>query len=71
LDSVFRPYHRLDKSRNRTTGGIGLGLTVAQAIVQGHGGKIVLSNRAGGGLEARILLPIDAIHLRVETPLSA
>jgi len=71
LESVFRPYHRLDKSRNRTTGGIGLGLTVAQAIVHGHGGKIVLSNRVGGGLEARILLPIDPIHLRVETPHSA
>jgi signal transduction histidine kinase len=67
LDSVFRPYHRLDKSRNRgTTGGVGLGLTVAQAIVHGHGGKIVLSNRAGGGLEARIILPIDAAHPRAE-----
>ena len=65
LDSVFRPYHRLDKSRNRgTTGGVGLGLTVAQAIVHGHGGQIVLSNRAGGGLEARIILPIDAAHPR-------
>jgi signal transduction histidine kinase len=61
LDSVFRPYHRLDKSRSRTTGGVGLGLTVAQAIVHGHGGKIVLSNRVGGGLEARITLPVDAI----------
>jgi signal transduction histidine kinase len=67
LDSVFRPYHRLDKSRNRgTTGGVGLGLTVAQAIVHGHGGRIVLSNRAGGGLEARIILPIDAAHPRAE-----
>jgi hypothetical protein len=67
LVSVFRPYHRLDKARNRgTTGGVGLGLTVAQAIVHGHGGKIVLSNRAGGGLEARISLPIDAAHPRAE-----
>jgi signal transduction histidine kinase len=58
-DRVFRPYHRLDKSRNRLTGGVGLGLTVAQAIVHGHGGRIMLSNRAGGGLEVRILLPVD------------
>ncbi len=58
LESVFRPYHRLDKSRNRTTGGVGLGLSVAQAIVQGHGGEIVLSHRPGGGLIAAIRLPI-------------
>jgi signal transduction histidine kinase len=58
LDSVFRPYYRHDKSRNRTTGGVGLGLTVAQAIVQGHGGEITLNNRSGGGLEVRIVLPV-------------
>jgi signal transduction histidine kinase len=58
LQSVFRPYHRLDKSRNRMTGGVGLGLSVAQAIVQGHGGEIVLNRRPGGGLIAAIRLPI-------------
>jgi signal transduction histidine kinase len=61
LNSVFRPYYRLDKSRNRTTGGVGLGLTVAQAIVHAHGGTIILSNRIEGGLEARITLPSDGI----------
>jgi signal transduction histidine kinase len=60
LDNVFRPYYRIDKSRNRTTGGVGLGLTVAQAIVQGHGGEIILKNRPDGGLEARIVLPVTA-----------
>jgi signal transduction histidine kinase len=60
LDSVFRPYYRVDKSRNRATGGVGLGLTVAQAIVQGHGGEIILRNRPEGGLEARIVLPVAA-----------
>jgi signal transduction histidine kinase len=60
LDNVFRPYYRVDKSRNRATGGVGLGLTVAQAIVQGHGGEIVLRNRLEGGLEARIVLPVAA-----------
>jgi signal transduction histidine kinase len=58
LANVFRPYYRVDKSRNRTTGGVGLGLTVAQAIIQGHGGEIVLKNRTDGGLEARITLPM-------------
>jgi signal transduction histidine kinase len=61
LQSVFRPYHRLDKSRNRTTGGVGLGLSVAQAIVQGHGGEIVLSHRPGGGFIAAVRLPITEI----------
>ena len=58
LDRVFSPYFRLDKSRNRTTGGVGLGLTVTQSIIRGHGGTITLGNRSGGGLEARITLPV-------------
>jgi signal transduction histidine kinase len=61
LDRVFTPYFRLDKSRNRATGGVGLGLIVAQAIVRGHGGEIILENRLGGGLEARVTLPVAAL----------
>jgi signal transduction histidine kinase len=57
LKEVFLPYYRVEKSRNRNTGGVGLGLTVASAIVHGHGGEIVLSNSPGGGLEARVVLP--------------
>jgi len=58
IECVFRPYYRVDKSRNRSTGGVGLGMTAAQAIVRGHGGDIVLANRAGGGLEVRVTLPV-------------
>ncbi len=58
LGDVFRPYYRVDRSRNRTTGGVGLGLTVAQAIIQGHGGEIILKNRPDGGLEASVTLPL-------------
>lgn len=58
LDRVFTPYYRLDKSRNRMTGGVGLGLTAAQTIIRGHGGEITLINRPGGGLEARVALPL-------------
>ncbi|GAA4494951.1 sensor histidine kinase [Gluconacetobacter tumulicola] len=57
LPRVFDPYFRVDKSRNRQTGGVGLGLTSAQAIVRSHGGDIVMENREGGGLEVRVLLP--------------
>ena len=58
LASVFLPYYRVEKSRNRNTGGVGLGLTVAQAIVQGHGGEIRLKSCPDGGLEARVALPL-------------
>jgi signal transduction histidine kinase len=59
MECVFRPYYRVDKSRNRSTGGVGLGLTAAQAIVQGHGGDIVLENRPDRGLDVRVSLPIS------------
>ena len=57
LAAVFDPFTRLDPSRNRTTGGVGLGLTLARAIVREAGGDIALANREGGGLSATITLP--------------
>lgn len=58
LEAVFMPFYRSDPSRNKKTGGVGLGLSIAQAIAQDHGGEIRLSNRAGGGLRAELRLPI-------------
>jgi signal transduction histidine kinase len=57
LARVFAPFFRVDRSRNRATGGVGLGLTAAQAIISGHGGDITLSNQHAGGLEALVTLP--------------
>jgi len=57
LERVFEPFHRLEGSRNRGTGGTGLGLTIARNIAQAHGGEIVLRNRPAGGLEAVLTLP--------------
>jgi signal transduction histidine kinase len=57
LARVFAPFFRIDRSRNRATGGVGLGLTAAQAIVSGHGGDITLCNQPSGGLEALVTLP--------------
>jgi signal transduction histidine kinase len=54
---VFEPFVRLESSRNAATGGTGLGLTLVKAIVEGHGGAILLENRENGGLRARLHLP--------------
>lgn len=57
MDAMFEPFTRVDRSRNRDTGGFGLGLTIASEIVQAHGGTITLENRAEGGLRVTVLLP--------------
>ena len=57
LERVFEPFVRLEASRSRETGGSGLGLAIARGIVRGHGGDIVLANRAEGGLRATVALP--------------
>ena len=57
LERVFEPFVRLEASRSRDTGGSGLGLAIARGIVRGHGGDIVLANRAEGGLRATVALP--------------
>ena len=56
MEEVFDPFTRLEGSRNRDTGGIGLGLALARAIVREAGGDIRLANRAEGGLAATIVL---------------
>ena len=58
LEQVFEPFFRLEQSRNKSTGGVGLGLSSARAIVREHGGQLTLHNREGGGLEARVTLPV-------------
>jgi len=57
LARVFEPFHRVEGSRNRATGGTGLGLTIARNIARTHGGDLVLRNLAAGGLEAELTLP--------------
>jgi len=57
LEQAFQPFHRLEGSRNRETGGTGLGLTIARNILRAHGGDVVLRNREIGGLEALVTLP--------------
>jgi len=56
-DEAFRPFNRLERSRNRETGGSGLGLTVARTLARAHGGDVVLSGAPNGGLRATVVLP--------------
>jgi signal transduction histidine kinase len=58
VERAFEPFHRLETSRSRDTGGIGLGLAVVRAIALGHGGDVSLKSRAEGGLRARVRLPL-------------
>jgi signal transduction histidine kinase len=57
LDQVLQPFYRLEASRNRDTGGAGLGLAIASQLVRSIGGNLTLANREGGGLSATITLP--------------
>jgi signal transduction histidine kinase len=56
-EKVFAPFFRLEPSRNRQTGGTGLGLAVARSIARRHGGDIVLADNPGGGLLVQVQLP--------------
>jgi len=58
IERAFEPFHRLESSRSRETGGAGLGLAVVRAIARGHGGEVTLHNRPEGGLRARVALPL-------------
>lgn len=58
LERVFEPFYRVERSRSRETGGVGLGLSVVRSIALAHGGNVELINLPGGGLRARVTLPL-------------
>ncbi len=58
LGDVFKPFYRIDASRNQKTGGTGLGLTIARDVVRGHGGELRLSRSPQGGLRCQIRMPL-------------
>ena len=57
-EEVFKPFNRLEPSRNNKTGGVGLGLTIARDVVLAHGGTIALDTSPAGGLRVLIRLPL-------------
>ena len=59
IRTLVEPFARGEQSRNRATGGAGLGLSIAREIASGEGGTLTLRNRPGGGLDAVIALPLQ------------
>lgn len=59
-ETVFRPFYRLDPSRNRDTGGSGLGLAIARQLAETQGWTLALKPRVGGGVSAWLAIPADA-----------
>jgi signal transduction histidine kinase len=57
VERVFEPFYRVEDSRNRETGGTGLGLPIARNIFRAHGGDVTLANRAEGGARVVVTLP--------------
>ena len=67
LDAVLQPFYRLETSRNRHTGGTGVGLAIASQLAARLRGRLTLSNRPQGGLEARLWLPLYPDVSRADT----
>jgi two-component system OmpR family sensor kinase len=59
LDRVFERFYRPDASRSRSSGGVGLGLSIVAAVAQAHGGRVEAESTAGQGSTFRILLPLS------------
>ena len=57
-ENVFKPFFRIEGSRNQGTGGIGLGMTITRDVIRSHGGELQLSTSPIGGLRVRIRLPL-------------
>ena len=57
-EDVFKAFYRLDESRNKETGGVGLGLSIAKDVITSHGGTIELQDSPMGGLRVLISIPL-------------
>ena len=57
-EEVFKPFYRIEGSRNPGTGGVGLGVTIVRDVIRGHGGEIRLGDSPNGGLRVRLRVPI-------------
>ena len=70
LERIFERFYRVDRARSRTTGGIGLGLSIVRHVAQAHGGDVTVESREGEGSVFRIRLPLAAGSARDVAPAS-
>jgi two-component system sensor histidine kinase CpxA len=61
LERIFEPFHRVAASRDRDSGGEGIGLAITSQVMRAHGGSASAANRPGGGLEVRLILPATTL----------
>jgi signal transduction histidine kinase len=61
LERIFEPFYRVAESRDRDSGGEGIGLAITSQVIKAHGGTAKAVNAAGGGLEVRLNLPGTAL----------
>ena len=59
IKRIFEPFYRVNEARDRNSGGHGLGMAIAASAVRRHGGRISASNRQVGGLEVKVVLPVN------------
>jgi signal transduction histidine kinase len=62
LPRLFEPFFRADRSRNRSTGGLGLGLALVKRILDAHRGRVEISSHPGAGTTARLWLPLPEVE---------
>jgi len=67
-EQVFRPFFRVERSRNRENGGTGLGLSVARSVARAHGGDVVIVQKMQRGLRVRVQLPLEIAEIVKEEP---
>lgn len=67
IEKVFEPFYRLENSRSRSTGGTGLGLTIAKNVIERNNGILKLQNRYQSGLEVIIYLPYTQLVSKKKT----
>jgi two-component system sensor histidine kinase CpxA len=61
VQRIFEPFYRVAESRDRDTGGEGIGLAITSRVMRAHGGSASADNRTGGGFEVRLSLPLAAL----------
>jgi len=61
LQRIFEPFYRVAESRDRDSGGEGIGLAITSQVMKAHGGSAKAANASGGGLEIRLSLPESAL----------